>query len=96
MRKCTLHVTNMAFGCNIDLRFDDVPDNGPGDSIINVIALTEDQAIEGIRKAINGQVPLGPPPEAIAMVIDQEGFDSLTMEQLDQATRVEVPLRQPT
>jgi len=92
MRSCTLHVANMGFGCNVDLRFDDVPDNGPGDSIINVMAMTEDMAMNGLRKAILGQIPQGPPPAPMANVYDQEGLDSLTIEQLEQATRIDVPI----
>lgn len=93
MRTCTLHVADMGFvGCAIDLRFDDIVDGGPGDSIIHVVAANEDQAMGGLLDAINGQLPVGPPPSPIATVVDQAGLDSLTIEQFDLATRVEVPV----
>ena len=77
-------------GCAVDLRFDDIDDNGPGDSIIHVVAANEMQALEGLRDAIDGAVPQGPPPNPIATVVDQAGLDSLTIAQFEAATRVDV------
>jgi hypothetical protein len=95
MRTCTYHVANhhLPLGCSVDLRFDDVPDNGPGDSILNIIASNEAQAMAGIQSAIDGIVLQGPVPLPVTTVFDQEGLDSLTMEQFVQATRVDVKVR---
>jgi len=90
MRTCTLHIANLPFGCSADLRFDDVADNGPGDSILSVMAFNEAQAIAGIRSAINGKVVNGPVPLPLTSVYDQKGLESLTLEHLVKATRVDV------
>lgn len=87
MRSCTLNISDMGFGCMVDLRFDDVPDTGPASSIISVMALGESPAIMALQSAIEGDIPVGPIPSPVATVYDQEGLESLTLEHLAKATR---------
>jgi hypothetical protein len=82
MRKCILEVFNCGLCCFVDLRFD------VGGSIIEVLAFNEDSAMDALRNAIKGQVPSSSTPLPVATVRNQKGLRSLTIEHLEQATRI--------
>jgi len=82
MRKCILQVFNLAFGCFVELHFEG------GGSIIDVFALNEDSAMTALRDTIEGKALCIKFPLFARAVYDQEELRSLTLEHLEQATRI--------
>ena len=89
MRALTLNVGNLGFCWVGDLRFDDVPDNGPQSSIMAGIAGSRESLMDALRQALKGNVLLGPPPEPMVTVIDLKGLKTLCEADLDRAKLVE-------
>ena len=81
MRSYTLEIANFGLACFVNLHFEG------GDIIVGILALNEDSAMAALREATKGRALRASPPLPVATIYDQEGLRSLTLEQLEQATR---------
>ena len=91
MRNTTIHVSNFKFGTMAAIRFDDVADTGPDAEIASCMAVSEEAALNALKRAagVNGIKPApAPPPSPMLTVVDVEGFASLTPEHFETATIV--------